>query len=80
MNRRLPKKLERYAAHLARANPTAFSSEQSALTALRSCYARVQNNEDVIACGTGGFEFRKDEDRGVTLWVLPSLPWGVSDD
>lgn len=79
MTRSLPKKFERFAAHLAKANPVAFSDEADALDALRRCYSPVRNNATTVACGTGGFEFRKDEDGDVTLWILPTIVWGVSD-
>lgn len=80
MSRPLPKKFERFAAHLAKANPVAFSDAAAALDALRRCYTPVRNKADIVASGTGGFEFRKDEDGDVTLWILPTIVWGVSDD
>lgn len=80
MSRPMPKKFERFAAHLAKANPIAFADADTALDALRRCYSPVRNNANTVACGTGGFDFRKDEDGDVTLWILPTLVWGTSDE
>jgi len=70
----LPKRIAKFAPHLAAMNPIAFSDETVALKSLENSWKYIQH-ADTISTSTGGYKLDKDSDGEITLWVSPNLIW-----